>query len=251
MNSTTTGLLVFGSLCSAVFVGMRLRALLPDHHLSSETRDAVKLAIGMVVTMSALVLGLLVASAKGAYDAERSEVTQMGAKVAFLDHLLVLYGPEAGGARTKLRSAMEQAIKRIWPPDARASEIVKPNLQAGDAVLAAIQALNPQDEAQKMLKSQAMSATIEVGQLRALLVAQSVSSVSKPLVVILVVWLVVAFLSFGLYAPGNSTAVAALMISALSVSGAIFLILELDQPFRGMVRIPSDTMAQALQHMQP
>jgi hypothetical protein len=230
---------------------MRLRALLPDHHLSSETRDAVKLAVGMVVTMSALVLGLLVASSKGAYDAERSEVTQMGAKVAFLDHLLVLYGPEAKDARTKLRSAIEQAIQRIWPPDPGASQIVTPNLQAGDAVLAAIQGLNARDETQKMLKSQAMAATMDVGQLRALLVAQSVSSVSRPLVVILVIWLVVAFLSFGLYAPANSTAISALVISALSVSGAIFLILELDQPFRGMVRIPSDTMVQALQHMQP
>ncbi len=250
MNSTTTGTLVFIFLCAAVFIGMRLRALLPDHHLSAETKDSVKLAFGMVVTMAALVLGLLVASAKGAYDAERGEVTQMAAKVAFLDHVLTLYGPDAAEARARLRVALADAIERIWPSDPTKQAQLAPNFQVGDTVFAAIHGLAPQDDTHRDLKSMAVSAAADVGQIRSLLVAQSGSSISKPLVIILVVWLVFAFLSFGLYAPGNATAAIALVISALSVSAAIFLILELDQPFRGIVRIPSDTMSQALQHLQ-
>ena len=249
MNSATTGIIVFACLCVAVFLGMGLRSLLPEHHLSADTKDAVKLAIGMVVTMAALVLGLLVASAKGAYDTDRSEVTQMAAKVAFLDHMLALYGPDAAEARALLRKAVEGAVKRIWPEDHRQAGELAPNIQAGDAVLNAIQSLSPRDDAQRNLKSQAMSTAVELGQIRALLFAQSVSSVSKPLVIILLVWLVFAFLSFGLYAPANATATAALVVSALSVSGALFLILELDQPFRGLVRIPSDSLTQVVQRL--
>ncbi len=249
VNSTTTGLIVFACLCGAVFLGMRLRAMLPEHHLSSETRDAVKLAIGMVVTMAALVLGLLVASAKGSYDAQRAEVTQMAAKVSYLDHTLALYGPDAADARSKLRAGVEQAVKRIWPDAPGQTADLNPNIHVGDAIFTAIHALAPGDETHRDLKAQAVSAGTDLGQLRSLLLAQSVSSVSKPLVIILVVWLVFAFLSFGLYAPPNATALIALIISALSVSGAIFLILELDQPFRGLVRIPSDTMVQTVQHL--
>jgi hypothetical protein len=246
MNSVTTGIIAFACLCSAVFLGMRLRAMLPQHHLGADTKDAVKLAIGMVVTMAALVLGLLVASAKGAYDTERSEVTQMAAKVALLDHMLALYGPEAAEARARLCAAVEEAIGRIWPANRRAAQLA-PNSQVGDTVYIAIHNLAPRDDTQRTLKSQAMSTATDLGQIRALLMAQSGSSVSKPLVIILVIWLVFVFLSFGLYAPTNATSAAALMISALSVSGALFLILELDQPFSGLIRIPSDAMVQVVQ----
>jgi hypothetical protein len=249
VNSTATGLIVFAALCGAVFLGMRLRIVLPEHHLSEDTKDAVKLGIGMVVTMAALVLGLLVASAKGAYDAQRGEVTQMAAKVAFLDHMLALYGPSAGDARARLRAAVDGAVKRIWAPEGGGMGRLAANFQAGDAVFSAIQALAADNETQRNLKMQAAAAAADLGQLRSLLLAQSVSSVSKPLVVFLIIWLFFAFLSFGLYAPANATATTALVVSALSVSAAIFLILELDQPFRGLVQIPSDTMVQILQHL--
>lgn len=95
MNTTLTALIVFGCLIGAVLLGRTLRRLLPEGHLAADSRDAIKLAMGLVATMSALVLGLLVSSAKGSYDTERSEVIQMAAKVAFLDRVLAIYGPEA------------------------------------------------------------------------------------------------------------------------------------------------------------
>src|SRR5205823_13155585 len=90
---------------------------LPEDHLSADSKDAVKLAMGLVATMTALVLGLLVSSAKGTYDTARSEVIQMAAKVAFLDRVLALYGPEAADARGELRAAVTDAARRIWSTD--------------------------------------------------------------------------------------------------------------------------------------
>src|ERR1041385_9024349 len=100
MNSTLTSLVVFGCLVGSVVIGITIRGLLPEAHLSSETKDAVKVAMGLVATMSALVLGLLVSSAKSSYDIQRTEVIQMAAKVAFLDRVLAAYGPEAAGVRS-------------------------------------------------------------------------------------------------------------------------------------------------------
>src|SRR5215472_8183996 len=115
MNTTLTALVVFGCLVGAVLLGRTVRRLLPEAHLSTESKDAVKLAMGLVATMSALVLGLLVSSAKGSYDTERSEVIQMAAKVAFLDRVLAVYGPEAAEARTRFHEAVKEAVEQMWP----------------------------------------------------------------------------------------------------------------------------------------
>src|SRR5262249_61594477 len=119
MNTTLTALIVFGCLIGAVLVGRTLRGLLPEAHLSTESKDAVKLAMGLVATMSALVLGLLVSSAKGSYDTERSEVIQMASKIAFLGRVLDAYGPEAAGVRTQFRDAVEEGIGQMWPGQMR------------------------------------------------------------------------------------------------------------------------------------
>jgi hypothetical protein len=99
----TVGLILFGCLITAVVLGTYLRRLLPEHHLGADTKDAVKLAMGLVATMSALVLGLLVTSVKGAYDTRKHEVRQLAAKVAFIDRVLRAYGPEADEARSQFR----------------------------------------------------------------------------------------------------------------------------------------------------
>ena len=246
MNSTLTALVVFGCLMGAVFVGRTLRRLLPEDHLSAESKDAVKLAMGLVATMSALVLGLLVSSAKGAYDTERSEVIQMASKISFLDRVLGAYGPEAAGARAQVRETVEGGIQQIWPGQLRRPANATPNAQAGNAVYGAIQRLSPQNDMQAALKSQAAALAIDTAQVRSLLAAQSVPSISKPMLIILVLWLVIIFLGFSVLAPPNSTTMLALMVSALAVSGAIFLILELDEPFGGLIGISSEPMLNAL-----
>jgi hypothetical protein len=205
--------------------------------------------MGLVATMTALVLGLLVSSAKEAYDTKRSEVIQMAAKVAFLDRVLALYGPEAAGARSQLRAAVADAVQRLWPTDRREHGLLAPNEQAGDAVYVAIQGLSPHDDTQRALKTQVANLMVDLGQLRSLLIAQSIPSISKSMLIILVSWLVVIFFGFSLIAPPNATTTLALVASAFSVACAILLILELDQPFGGLIHIPSKPMTMVLEHL--
>jgi hypothetical protein len=250
MNTTLTALIVFGCLVGAVLVGRIIRRLLPDQHLSSDSRDGIKLALGLVSTMSALVLGLLVSSAKSSYDTERSEVIQMAAKVAFLDRVLAVYGSEAADARGRFEENVKDTIQRMWPEEAGLAAQLAPNTQTGNAMYAAMQNLSPRDDAQRKLKDQAVSLATDLGQLRFLLQAQSVPSISKPMLIILVSWLVIIFLGFSVLAPPNATTILALMVSAVAVSGAIFLILELDQPFGGFLRISSEPMVNALHQLE-
>jgi hypothetical protein len=246
MHVIRTELLVSGCLLAAVFVGIRLRRLLPDHHLSADSRDAVKLAMGLVATMTALVLGLLVSSAKATFDTERNEVLQLAAKVAFLDRMLALYGPEAAEVRTQFHGALAETVRRMWPDEARTPVQLNPDAHAGDMIYTAIQNLSPQNDVQRSLKAQATTVAVEVGQLQTLLMAQSVSSVSKPLLTAMVCWLVVIFLGFSLLAPPNATTAVALLASVFSVAVAVFLILELDQPMSGFIRISSEPMLNVL-----
>jgi len=246
MNTTLTALIVFGCLVGAVLLGRVLRRLLPEDHLTADSRDTIKLAMGLVATMAALVLGLLVSSAKGSYDTERSEVIQMAAKVAFLDRVLATYGPEAAEARSRFHDAVNEAVQRMWPGEAHVPGHLAPNSQAGNVVYGAVQDLSPHDDTQRKLKEEATTLATDLGQLRSLLVAQAVPSISTPMLIILVSWLIVIFIGFSVLAPPNPTVIFALMVSALAVSGAIFLILELDQPFDGLIRISSQPMLNAL-----
>src|SRR5881397_2175803 len=115
MDSTVVGALVFAVLFGAGLLGVRVRAMLPENHLNSDTKDAVKVGMGLVATMAALVLGLLVASTKGAYDTQKGEVTRMAAKIVFLDRVLANYGSETAETRDLLRRSVGNAINRMWP----------------------------------------------------------------------------------------------------------------------------------------
>src|SRR5262245_36403550 len=134
MNTTLTAIIVFGCLVGIVLFGRTLRRLLPEDHLTADSRDTIKLAMGFVATMSALVVGRLAGSAKGSDDTERSEVIQMAAKVAFLDRVLGIYGPEAAEARVRFHDAIKEAVRQIWPGEARLPAHLAPDRQAGNAV---------------------------------------------------------------------------------------------------------------------
>jgi hypothetical protein len=246
MNPILITVVISACLFGAVLVGMWLRHRFPEHHLSEDTEEIVKLAMGLVATMTALLLGLLVSSAKGSYDTTRGAVIQLAAKVSYLDGLLAAYGSEAAEARAQLHAAIKGAVRRMWPAEGAGPAELIPDTRAGDALYGAIQRLSPRDDTQSGLKAQAASLAAELRQLRFLLLAQSVPSISKPLLLAVVCWLVVIFLSFGLLAPANVTATLALLVSALSVSGAILLIMEFDRPFAGLVRIPSEPILSAV-----
>jgi hypothetical protein len=249
MITISLAAILFLFLAGVTLLGARLRRLVPAEHLSADSKDAVKLALGLVATMTAILLGLLVSSAKSSFDTARSEVMQMAAKIALLDRVLMLYGPQTADARHALRDSVAEGVRRTWPADGRRPARLEPNEEMGDAVYVAISRLAPQDDAQRALKTEATTLMVQLAELRTLVRAQAVSSVSKPLLIALVIWLVVIFLGFSLLAPANATNTLALLAGAFSVACAVFIILDLDHPFAGVVRIPSEPMIRTLNHL--
>jgi hypothetical protein len=249
MSDNAIGLIVLTSIFGASLLGMLMRPALSQHHLSADTKDSVKLGMGLVGTMAALILGLLVAAAKSAYDTEKNEVTQMAAKLVFLDRVLANYGPESADTRVVLRRMVEGSLNRMWPDERSHHAQLEPIGSGAEEVNKAIQKLAPRNDVQGSLKSQAVGVASDIGQMRWLLFEQSGSSLSMPLLIVVISWLAIIFFSWGLFAPSNSIAIAALLLAAVSVSGAIFVILELDQPFDGLIHISSAPMRNALAHL--
>jgi len=241
--------IVFGCIFGGTLLGMNLRSILPEHHLSADTKDVVKVAMGLIGTMTALLLGLLVASAKTAYDARRSELIQMSANFVLLDRVLAHYGPESKEGRDLLHGSVAQLLARTWSHDNNEAAKLDPAAGSGDVLYDKLQQLKPENEAQRTLQSQALSMAINLGQTRWLLFEQSGTSISMPFLIVIVLWLTIIFGSFGLFAPRNMTALVSLLLAALSVSGALFLVLELDRPFEGLIQISSAPMRSALAHL--
>lgn len=251
MNSAFAAGCLYAGLTAMVLFGRTLRRRLPDHHLNSDSRDGIKLAMGLVATMTALLLGLLVSSAKGTYDTQRAQVIQMAGKATFLGRVLNTYGPDASTARARFREAMDAGIRHIWANPARNLAGTDPDTLTGDAFFDAIHGLSPRDDTQRTLKSQATSLAMELGQLRMLLHAQSMPSIPPPLLITVMIWLGVIFLAFSLLSPPNATTLISLLTAALSVAAAIFLILELDQPLSGSIRISNVPVVHALATLNP
>ena len=248
MSEQFTPLVVAGFLVVACLLGRALNHFMPQHYLNPETKDSMKLAVGWVATMSALILGLLVNSAKTNYDAQRNTVIQLSAKISLLDRALALYGPAASETRVNLRTATEELVNNLWE-DSGTKPVLNPEAQAGASIYIAISSLSPADDAQRTLKTQSLTLTAQIAELRALMISQSVSYISRPLLFVLIAWLIVVFLTFSVIAPRSVTALTILIISALSISGAIFLIVELDRPFSGLIRIPNEPLLRALSNM--
>jgi len=248
MNAIVVALVVLAVVFGGALIGMFLRSRLPGHHLDEAAKDTVKLAIGIIATMAALVLGLLVSSAKGSFDKMSDELTQAAVKVIELDHALADYGPPTREIRAALRKNYTEAadalasgnLARIDPlGGGRAVEPI-------GSLQASIRALEPRDDAQREARARALSLAAESAANRWLMVLQRHDSISVPMVVVVVAWLALIFVGFGLFAPNNGTVLAALLLCATSVAGALFLILEMDDPFGGLVRLSDAPMRRAL-----
>ena len=246
MSAMAISGIVFACLFAGGLLGMWLRAALPQHHLGAETKDVVRLGMGLIATMSALVLGLLIASAQSSYSTKRSEFTQICSNIIELDRVLARYGPDAKAVRDILRLGASRALNQIWPAEGSPLGRPEPTTVKTDALYDQVQRLTPQNEAQRAFRDQALSLALTIGGTRWLLVAQEESSIPAPFLVVLVCWLAIIFVSFGLFAPPNATVLTVLLVCALSIAGAIFLILELDQPYAGWIQISSAPLRNAI-----
>lgn len=251
MNSITTSLIVFGCISVGILVGFFLGRVLPKHHLSSESKDAIKMAWGIVATMAALVLGLLVASAKSTFDTVNNETTNAGAKLILLDHTLARYGPEAKTAREDLRAAVATRIQKIWSGDATAGP-ASTELEQGDSMEKVEDDLNqlaPQTDAQRALLTQGRQICADLLMARWLIIEQSHTGLPDVLLAVLVSWLALLFLGIGLLAPQNKTVLTALFLCNFTFSTAIFLINEMDRPLDGVMKISSAPLTRVLEHL--
>jgi hypothetical protein len=240
--------IVFGVVFGGAVFGLVLRALLPEHHLSQDSKDVVKLGMGLIGTIAALVLGLLIASAKSSFDTQKNGLAQMAGNIGLLDRILAHYGPEAKEAREQLRAGVAAALEQTWPSTGSGSGFQTAPGKL-ENVYESIQSLAPKNEAQITLKAAAIKTITDIGQARWQLFAQKGSSIPVPFLVVLVFWLAMLFASFSMFVRPNATVVATLLVCALSVSGAIFLILELDRPFEGFMRISSDPVRSAYEQL--
>ncbi len=253
MSSILVGLIVFGCAFGAALVGIVLHGKLPAHHRDADSRDVVKLVMGLIATIAALVLSLLIATAHTSYETQQSEVQALGLHIAQLDEMLAHYGPEAGEARQLLRQIIAAEVEQIWPSDGSATVNLRaPIGREPGAVLAQVIAnLAPATDAQRFIKGRALQLLLAMGDTRGLLYEQAGGSMAWPFFVVLIFWLVVLFLGFGFLTRPNATVVLSLFVGALSVAGAIFLILEMDQPYSGLMQISSAPVRGALGPISP
>src|ERR1700720_579955 len=114
MYALSISLLVFVLMCAGAFAGVAVRPLLLEKHVQPDSRDVVKMATGLIGTLAALVLGLLIASAKSSFDQKTGQVRQVTAQIILLDDLLAQYGPEAIPVRTRLRQGIPPLADSIW-----------------------------------------------------------------------------------------------------------------------------------------
>jgi hypothetical protein len=239
-------LVAFGFICGGVLLGARLHFRLTDQHRNPDTKEAVRLGMALVGTMVALVLGLLIGSSKNFYDTQNSEVTEAAASIVLLDRVLVHYGEEARNARELLRNSVAAMVDGTGPRDGQKKSHFDPTVVSGERLLDKIQELTPRNDNQRLLQSQALGLAMKLGQTRWLMFEQKSSSVPMPLLAMLVFWLTLLFTSFGLFVRPNTMLVCCLLTSALAVSGAILMILEMYDPYTGLIHVSEAPLRAAL-----
>ena len=229
------------------FAGMWLQKLLPEAHMTSGARDMIGAVMGLIALLLALVLGTLVGSAYGFYATQKANVENMAARAIQLDMALKQFGPEGDQMRAGMAGGFRQAYEAIWVKDLDPNAYPISNLVETftpvNLGLARLQAKTPEQIA--ALPTINVSAGIIV-QTRLLMALQLASPISWPLLGVVVSWAMLLFAGYGVLARLNGTAVTAAFIGAFAVGSAVFLILELNQPFSGAFRIPAAPMQQAL-----
>lgn len=249
MAELAISLVVCLCVMAGALVGIYLGRILPPEHLKEDTRNIATVATGIIATLSALVLGLMVASAKNSFDTRADEIRESGARLIMLDRALREYGPDAQKTRGLLRQLIESRIQRVWGPSPPQEGAAGSQTAEIEAIRTQLFALQPANDAQKWLHERALTMAGQLEQSRWLIIEQSRSSIPRPFLVVVVFWLVVIFASLALFAPRNGTVYTIIFVCALSVATAMFLILEMDRPYQGVLQISNEPLVSALAEM--
>ena len=237
----------FALILLSIAGGLFLRYKLPDSHLSGDSKDVIRLATALIGTMAAVVVALLFASTRSSYEATNSHVARLTAGVVELDQLLKEYGgPEGLVLRRALRNDVSLTVSAIWRDDAPVTgEVLRP-VAHEETVLYKLRQLEPKTPVQTAIKTRALAVSNDIEQTRLNLLAQPPDTLSKPFIAVLVLWLCFIFASFSMSSKANPTLVAVLLICGFTAATAIYLILELGQPFDGLLQLSNNALLHAL-----
>jgi len=251
MNSRNIATIVFLCVFGSGMFGFLLGKVVPDRHLDNDSKDIVKLSTGLIATLAALALGLLVSSAKATFDQANHEVRQLAIRTVMLDRVLAQYGPETRETRALLKSRFTTATARLISGDeSQQAQLDTPEaVSRFEGIQAALRALNPQNESQRSLQARAIEISTEMTSSRWLLLMDRNGSISTPMLIVMVFWLSTVFAAWGVFSPRNVVVATALLVCALSVAGATLLILEMDRPLTGWIRISPTPVQEAITHL--
>lgn len=248
MPAWAFALLVFGVQMAGWLGGRLIRNRLPSEHLAPGTRDAVILAVGMVATLAALVLGLMISTAKTSYDADRASVVEIGAHILMIDRALAHYGDESKPARAVLREITQRAIEEVsTEPPSQPQVAPGPPLSLLGKLQTLMLELSASNDSQRWSKSRALALSSDLERSRVLLAERSDGSIPLAFMFVLVAWLAMLYTAWAIFAPLNSTASISALGGALAFAAAIFLIVEMDRPFHGLIRVSNESLVGTLQ----
>ncbi len=247
MSSIALGFVAFGCLFSAALVGVFAQYRLPDEHLASDSKDAIKLATAVIGTLSALALGLLISSAKSAHETAEGEVRTAAAHLVLIDRVLARYGAETGPARQIVRELVTQRLQQSWGDT---GNVAPPEVAFGEGGIEQMQeflrTLTPATESQKLLRGQALELSNKIAEDNWAMMEAEDEGLPAAFLIILILWLSLLFATFGLLAPRNVTVVGVLCLSSLSVAAAIYLIADMSHPYLGLITISDVPLKTAL-----
>ncbi|MEI5998980.1 DUF4239 domain-containing protein [Paraburkholderia bengalensis] len=248
MQHLSVALIIFACIFCSALLGLYLRTLLPEHHLDDDSIGVVKLATGLIATMAALVLGLLISSAKSSFDTVNASVTHEAANVILLDRILAQYGPPTQEIRGTLKRFVAGVIQQVASGDpAQLKALHGPEArERAENLERELETLSPQTDMQRRLQARAIEVADNALAVRELGLLEAAGSTPVALLIALVLWLCIIFGAFGLFTPVNATVIVALFLGALCTSVAIFLILEMNTPLDGIVTVSLSPMREAL-----
>jgi hypothetical protein len=251
MSQLTNALVVFTGVFASGLLGIFLRHVLPERHLQEDSIGMVRLGAGVIATLSALVLGLLVASAKANYDRVNDEVTHAAAAIVLLDRTLAEYGPQTKEVRSSLRAVVASTVDSVFSDHGHGVAALddRQRLASGERLRAELRELTPETNMQRMLQADALELSNEVTKTRMLVVTQTAGPIPPVFLAILVFWFGIMFAGFGLLSSKNPTVIVILFVCALSLAGAVLMIEGLNRPLDGPMRISSTPMRYALSHL--
>jgi hypothetical protein len=252
MSTISIALITFWLIFAGSLCGRFLRYLLPDNHLNEHARDVVRLASGLIATMAALMLGLLINSANNSMDTMSNELTEASTTIVELDQTLASYGPETAELRQLLRKTVVAVLEKIGPEDILKEGITE-KIDVSKVLVtmqSKLRALSPKNNAQTILLSVAFQELKQLTHSRQLLLESKKRQISDILLYVLIFWLVVIFVSFGLIAPRNKTLIGVFLVCSLAVSAAIFILMEMNNPYRGSIHISAAPLRSAQEELK-